>query len=142
MQYNDYKSKYEFTIFNEPFQNELETIEALKKFEALFIMRERTKITKSLISNLPNLKFIMTSGTRNKAIDLDATGITNCELFYIIKNEMDFDKLIWELGDDNNPAWIHISYVKDNVSQEAFTQNRSQEPMLAGDPDKVLMSYR
>ena len=70
---NDYKSKYEFTIFNEPFQNELETAEALKKFEALFIMRERTKITKSLISNLPNLKFIMTSGTRNKAIDLDAT---------------------------------------------------------------------
>ena len=70
---NDYKSKYEFTIFNEPFQNELETAEALKKFEALFIMRERTKITKSLISNLPNLKFIMTSGTRNKAIDIDAT---------------------------------------------------------------------
>ena len=69
---DDYKSKYEFTIFNEPFQNELETIEALKGFEALFIMRERTKITKTLISNLPKLKFIMTSGTRNKAIDLIA----------------------------------------------------------------------
>ena len=69
---DDYKSKYEFTIFNEPFQNELETIEALKGFEALFIMRERTKITKNLISNLPKLKFIMTSGTRNKAIDLIA----------------------------------------------------------------------
>ena len=67
---DEYKSKYEFTIFNEPFQNELETIEALKGFEALFIMRERTKITKNLISNLPKLKFIMTSGTRNKAIDL------------------------------------------------------------------------
>ena len=70
---NDFKSKYEFTIFNEPFQNELETVEALKKFEALFIMRERTKITKSLISNLPKLKFIMTSGMRNNAIDFDAT---------------------------------------------------------------------
>ena len=70
---DEYKSKYEFTIFNEPFQNELETIEALKGFEAIFIMRERTKITKTLISNLPKLKFIMTSGTRNKAIDLDAT---------------------------------------------------------------------
>ncbi len=69
---DEYKSKYEFTIFNEPFQNELETIEALKGFEALFIMRERTKITKTLISNLPKLKFIMTSGTRNKAIDLIA----------------------------------------------------------------------
>jgi len=70
---NDYKSKYEFTIFNEPFQNELETAETLKQFEALFIMRERTKITKSLISNLPKLKFIMTSGMRNNAIDFDAT---------------------------------------------------------------------
>ena len=69
---DEYQSKYEFTIFNEPFQNELETIEALKNFEVLFIMRERTKITKSLISNLPNLKFIMTSGTRNKAIDFNA----------------------------------------------------------------------
>jgi len=35
-----------------------------------------------------------------------------------------------------------IAYLKNNVSQEAFTQNRSQEPMLAGDPDKILMSYR
>ena len=69
----DYKSKYEFTVFNEPFQNELAAIEALKKFEVLFVMRERTKVTKSLISNLPKLKFIMTSGTRNKAIDLNAT---------------------------------------------------------------------
>ena len=35
-----------------------------------------------------------------------------------------------------------IAYLKNNVSQEAFTQNREQDPMLAGDPDKVLMSYR
>ncbi len=69
---DDYKLKYEFTVFNEQFHNELEASEALKNFEVLFIMRERTKITKSLISNLPNLKFIMTSGTRNKAIDLNA----------------------------------------------------------------------
>ena len=69
----NYRSKYEFTIFNEPFQNELATIEALKKFEVLFIMRERTKITKNLILCLPNLKFIMTSGMRNNAIDLETT---------------------------------------------------------------------
>ncbi len=34
-----------------------------------------------------------------------------------------------------------IAYLKDNVSQEAFTQNRQQDPMLAGDPDKVLLRY-
>ena len=70
---DDYKSKYEFTIFNEPFQSELETVEALNNFDVLFIMRERTKITKSLISKLPKIKFIMTSGMRNKAIDLETT---------------------------------------------------------------------
>ncbi len=69
----EFVSKYEFKIFNEPFNNELETIEALKNFEVLFLMRERTKITRSLISNLKKLKYIMTSGMRNKAIDLNAT---------------------------------------------------------------------
>ncbi|MDC0512052.1 D-2-hydroxyacid dehydrogenase family protein, partial [bacterium] len=39
-------------------------------FDALFIMRERTPMTKSLIESLPRLKYIMTSGMRNKAIDL------------------------------------------------------------------------
>jgi len=44
----------------------------LEEFEALFIMRERTLITSSLINSLPNLKYIMTSGMRNNAIDLNA----------------------------------------------------------------------
>ena len=35
-----------------------------------------------------------------------------------------------------------ISYLKNNVTYEAFSQYRSQEPMLSGDPDKVLISYR
>ena len=66
-----YKGKYEFTIFNEPFQNEAETIIALENFDALFIMRERTPITKSLLEGLKNLKYILTSGMRNKSIDLE-----------------------------------------------------------------------
>ena len=65
--------KYEFTIFSHHFSNEEETIEQLKDFEALLIMRERTKITKNLINNLKKLKFITTSGMRNKAIDFTST---------------------------------------------------------------------
>ncbi len=68
-----YKEKYDFKVFNEPFLNENEAIVALEDFEALFIMRERTPITKSLISALPKLKFIMTSGMRNNSIDLQST---------------------------------------------------------------------
>ena len=66
-------NKFKFTIFNHPIINESEAIVSLKDFEALFIMRERTPITKTLIENLPNLKYIITSGMRNNAIDLVAT---------------------------------------------------------------------
>tara|TARA_B100000678_G_scaffold109547_1_gene91749 strand:+ start:524 stop:1474 length:951 start_codon:yes stop_codon:yes gene_type:complete len=68
-----HKDKYDFTIFNQPFANEDEALVALKEFEALFVMRERTLISKSLISGIKNLKYIMTSGMRNKAIDLEET---------------------------------------------------------------------
>ncbi len=64
--------KYEIKIFSEPFVDEADAIEKLVEFEALLIMRERTSITKNLIENLTKLKFIITSGLRNKSIDLDA----------------------------------------------------------------------
>ena len=64
--------KYEIKVFSEPFQNEEEAIENLKNFEALLIMRERTLISENLINSLKKLKFIITSGMRNKAIDLKA----------------------------------------------------------------------
>ena len=68
-----HKDKYDFTIFNQPFANKDESLAALEEFEALFVMRERTLISKSLISGIKNLKYIMTSGMRNKAIDLEET---------------------------------------------------------------------
>ncbi|MDC1159087.1 D-2-hydroxyacid dehydrogenase family protein [Candidatus Pelagibacter sp.] len=64
--------EYEFKIFSEPFLGEADAIEQLSDFEALLIMRERTPITKNLIDNLNDLKYIITSGSKNKAIDLAA----------------------------------------------------------------------
>ena len=64
--------KYEFKIFSEAFINEDQAIEQLAEFEALLIMRERTPITKNLIDNLKKLKFIITSGMRNKSIDFES----------------------------------------------------------------------
>ncbi len=75
------KNKYNFKIFNDAFKDENEAIVALREFEALFIMRERTPITKTLLENLPNLKYIMTSGMRNNSINLEFTkkkGILVC----------------------------------------------------------------
>ena len=64
--------EYEFKIFSEPFIDDADAIDKLSDFEALLVMRERTPITKKLIDNLNNLKYIITSGSRNKAIDLAA----------------------------------------------------------------------
>ena len=64
--------KYEIKVFSEPFIDENDALEQLKDFEALLIMRERTKVTSNLINGLKNLKYIITSGMRNKAIDLNS----------------------------------------------------------------------
>ena len=74
--------KYEIKIFSEPFIDEADAIEQLADFEALLIMRERTPITKNLIDNLNKLKFIVTSGTRNKSIDLEAAKKENYSKWY------------------------------------------------------------
>ena len=66
-----FSGKYEIKIFSEPFVDEADALEQLADFEALLIMRERTPMTKNIIDNLTKLKFIITSGLRNKSIDLD-----------------------------------------------------------------------
>ena len=50
---------------------------------------------------------------KGQAIDLDDTfGVmTNAEMYKFIKKHLDFDQIIWEFGDDKNPAWVHVSYV-------------------------------
>ena len=50
---------------------------------------------------------------KGEAIDIDADifgGITNAEIFEWIKQNLTFDQLIWEMGNDENPAWVHVSY--------------------------------
>lgn len=38
--------------------------------------------------------------------------ITNAEIFWYIKNNLPFTELIWEHGDEKNPAWVHVALVK------------------------------
>jgi len=103
-----YKDKYDFTIFNQPFANKDEALAALEEFETLFVMRERTLISKFLISGIKNLKYIMTSGMRNKAIDLEEAKKRN----------------IIVCGTDINPnpaaeiTWALILGVMRNMKQE------------------------
>jgi zinc D-Ala-D-Ala carboxypeptidase len=57
--------------------------------------------------------------TQGRAIDIDDTlgGVSNKQMFEYIKNHLDFDQLIWEFGDNNNPAWVHVSYVSETENR-------------------------
>ena len=64
-----------------------------------------------------------------QAIDVDDVlgRATNKEMFEYIKDNLDFDQLIWEFGTDTNPNWIHVSYVNDednrNRCLKAYKEN-------------------
>ena len=49
-----------------------------------------------------------------EAIDIDmdgsSNGVSNTDVFNYIKNNLDFDQLIWEFGDKDKPDWVHVSY--------------------------------
>lgn len=55
-----------------------------------------------------------------RAMDLDDTfgHKTNAEMFEYIRKNLNFDQLIWEFGDDNNPDWIHVSYISDDENRK------------------------
>lgn len=54
-----------------------------------------------------------------RAIDIDDTfGYkTNAEMFHYIKENLNFDQMIWEFGSDKNPDWVHISYVSEDQNR-------------------------
>ena len=52
-----------------------------------------------------------------EAIDISA-GDENKILFNWLKNNIEFDQLIWEFGDDSNPAWVHISYTEQRPNRQ------------------------
>jgi len=89
--------KYEFKVFSQPFLDEADAIEQLLDFEALLIMRERTPLTKNLINNLSNLKFVVTSGLRNKSIDLEAAKKRNVIVCGTDINKNPTPELTWAL---------------------------------------------
>ena len=56
---------------------------------------------------------------KGQAIDIDDTfgNMTNAEMYHWIKDNLDFDQMIWEFGDDDNPDWVHISYVSQDENR-------------------------
>jgi zinc D-Ala-D-Ala carboxypeptidase len=67
---------------------------------------------------------------KGQAIDIDDTfgKATNAEMYHWIKENLDFDQMIWEFGDDENPNWVHVSYVSPRENRNrcllAYKENK------------------
>jgi hypothetical protein len=57
---------------------------------------------------------------QGRAIDIDDVygSVSNAYMFYYIKDNLDFDQLIWEFGSDANPDWVHVSYVDEDSNRK------------------------
>lgn len=57
---------------------------------------------------------------QGRALDLDADvfGVcSNADIFRYILNNLEFDQLIWEFGTEDNPDWVHVSFVRDGLNR-------------------------
>ena len=73
---------------------------------------------------------------KGQDIDIDDTfgRCTNAEMYHFIKENLDFDQMIWEFGNDDNPDWVHVSYVssEDNRNRclKAYKENGKTKYMI------------
>jgi phosphoglycerate dehydrogenase-like enzyme len=73
--------RIDVTVFKHHLGSEQAAVSALKDFEIVCAMRERTPFPRALFADLPKLKLLLTSGMRNTAIDLEAAregGVVVC----------------------------------------------------------------
>ena len=57
---------------------------------------------------------------QGRAIDIDDIygNVSNAFMYYYIKDNLDFDQLIWEFGTDDSPDWVHVSYVDEDSNRK------------------------
>lgn len=84
----------------------------------------RSKELNALIKGSPSSQHC-----KGQAIDIDMdasnSGVTNKMIFDFIASRLEFDQLIWEFGTDNNPDWVHVSYVKTGNRKQKLKAVRS-----------------
>ncbi len=65
-----------------------------------------------------------------EALDIDADiygKVTNAEIFNYIKNNLEWDQMIWEFGDDEEPNWVHVSYKEAGRNRKQIKRARRDE---------------
>ena len=113
-------------INNEPDAYQLQNMQVLaeKVFEPL---REHFGVPIAINSFFRSQKLNKAIGgaagsqhTQGRAIDIDDTlgGVSNKQMFDWIRENLDYDMLIWEFGNNSNPDWVHISYVSESENRK------------------------
>ena len=65
-----------------------------------------------------------------RALDLDADvygKCTNSEIFNWIRENVEFDQMVWEFGDEDNPDWVHVSYVHGGTNRKRCLRARRDD---------------
>ena len=82
---------------------------------------------------------------KGQAIDIDDTfgHKTNAEMYHYIKDNLDFDQMVWEFGTeypDGNPNWVHISWVshRPNRKQEVIAIKKNGKTKYVKDIEEYL----
>lgn len=74
--------KAEITVFNDHLAEMENVIKRLLPFDIICVMRERTPLTAAIIENLPKLKLIVSTGSRNASIDIEACEKKNIKILH------------------------------------------------------------
>ena len=120
----------QYGIKNKPNEEQVENMKLLaeKVFEPLREWVDAPIKVNSMFRSLElntALKGSQTSShMKGEAMDITSMGgKSNLEMFHYIKDNLEFDQLIWEFGSE--PKWLHVSYNKDkNRKQVLVTKKR------------------
>jgi len=119
----------QYGIKNKPNEEQVENMKLLaeKVFEPLREWVDApikvNSMFRSLELNTALKGSITSSHMKGEAIDIDSMGgKTNLEMFHYIKDNLDFDQLIWEFGDE--PRWLHVSYKKEGNRKQVLVTKK------------------
>ena len=122
-------------IKNEPTKEEIQNLKDIA--ENIFQpIRDHFKVPIGISSGYRSKKLNQIVGgsktsehMSGRALDIDADiygNITNKQIFDFIRKNLEFNQLIWEFGDDNNPDWVHVSFEKGNNKKRVLRAGRDK----------------
>lgn len=122
-------------IKNEPTKEEIQNLKDIA--ENIFQpVRDHFKVPIGISSGYRSKKLNQIIGgsktsehMSGRALDIDADiygNITNKQIFDFIRKNLEFNQLIWEFGDDNNPDWVHVSFEKGNNKKRVLRAGRDK----------------